>query len=195
VSQGWSSEHSVYALNNLAFARCAWFDQVDHEQILEDYLLGAFGSAAQEVRPIFVGMLQKVRTLAQGSTDLLPGADNVRTFWDPESVRQAQAALDAARHRAAGDRERRQVEKLAAAVRYWSLAAEFFRVRAEADRLKQATPQESLALLRRAIDEKWPPLAAQLQAMPPGWAGALLPRTWLRVVEPMKKTLQAQSTR
>jgi hypothetical protein len=187
VIQCWTSEHSVYALNLLAFARCGWADEVDHRQVLDDYLLGAFGSVANEVRPVFERLLQKVRTLAQGTSDLLPNADNVRVFCDPESFHQAQAALNQARRKAADDRERRQVDKLAAAVRYWSLAAEFFELKAQADRLKKSNPQQSQTLFRRALDEKWPPLAAQLRAMPPGWAGTLLPRTWQRVLAPTKK--------
>jgi hypothetical protein len=142
---------------------------------------------ANEVRPVFERLLQKVRTLAQSTSDLLPNADNVRVFCDPESFHQAQAALNQARRKAADDRERRQVDKLAAAVRYWSLAAEFFELKAQADRLKKSNPQQSQTLFRRALDEKWPPLAAQLQAMPPGWAGTLLPRTWQRVLAPTKK--------
>jgi len=107
----------------------------------------------------------------------------------------AEVAMASARHKASDNRQRRQVEKLAAAVRYWGLAAELLQLSAEAGRLKNSGPQEALVVLRRAVDEKWPQLAAQLRAMPPGRAGVLLPRTWQRVVEPMKKTLQEQPAR
>ncbi len=190
VIQCWTSEHSVYALNNLAFARCAWSDRVDHDQVLDDYLLGAFGSVAEQVRPVFRGMLQKVRALAQGDKDLLPNAENVRIFWDADAVGPAQAAVDHARHKAVSDRERRQVDKLAAAVRYWSLAAEFFAAKAQADQLKKSDPRQYQVRLRQVLEDNWPPLAAQLRALPPGWGGALLPRTWQRVLEPMRKAAQ-----
>ncbi len=195
VVQCGTLEHSVYDLNLLAFGHCGWSGRVDHRLVLDDYLLGAFGSVADQVRPLFDGLLQKTRTLARGNSDLLPNAENVRTFCDAAFARQAEAALASARQKAQNDRERRQVEKLAAAVRYWSLAAEFYELKTQADRLKNSDPHQSLALLRRAVDELWPLLAAHLQTMPPGWAGVMLPQTWQRVLAPMKKTIQEQSKR
>jgi hypothetical protein len=63
-------------------------------------------------------------------------ADNVRLFVNEETKPVFQQAQAAARRKAAEGRERRQVEKLAAAVRYWELSAELFELRAAADRVK-----------------------------------------------------------
>ena len=176
--QCWSLEHSVYALNNLAFARCAWQDQVDHAQVLEDYLLGAFGSAGDELRPVFQGMIGKVRQLAAGKENLLPNADNVRYFVNGETMPAMQRALAAARHKAADDRERRQVEKLAAAVRYWELAAELLELSAQGSRLRKSDRQAAHALLERALTTTGPALQSQMAALAPGWLGVRSPSRW-----------------
>ena len=176
--QCWSLEHSAYALNNLAFARCAWHDQVDHRQVLDDYLLGAFGSVKDELRPIFQNMLDRVRRLAAGNENLLPEADNVRYFINEETKPSIHRALDAARGKAANDREHRQVEKLASAVRYWELSAELFELRAEADRLSKSDGQAARALLERALKTTCPALRSQMASLPPGWLGGAARVKW-----------------
>jgi len=166
--QCWSLEHSAYALNNLAFARCAWHDQVNHQQVLDDYLLGAFGSVKDELRPIFQNMLDRVHQKAAGNENLLPEADNVRYFINEETKPAIHKALDAARRKASDGRERRQVEKLAAAVRYWELSAELFELRAEANRLSKSDNQAAGTLLDRALKTTWPALQSQMVSLPPG---------------------------
>jgi hypothetical protein len=136
--QCWSGEHSVYALNNLAFARSGWYDQVDPRQVLDDYLLGAYGTAGEPLRPIFEGMLQAMHQWTRGQTNLLPNAENVRTFLDVKHRPAIQRALAAARTAATDDRQRRQVERLASAVRYWEKAADLLELRAEAGRLQRS---------------------------------------------------------
>ena len=37
-------------LNNLAFARCGWHDEVNHEALMDGYLTGMFGAAAPRKR-------------------------------------------------------------------------------------------------------------------------------------------------
>jgi hypothetical protein len=69
---------------------------------------------------------------------LLPEADAARYFIDEEAKQAIQRALAASRAKAADGRERRSVEKLTAAVRYWELAAEFFEFRAQAKRVSQS---------------------------------------------------------
>ena len=111
--QCWTHNHSVYALNNLVFAACGWSDDVDHDAVLDDYLLGAFGSAGEAVRPIFAGMCDAVDKMAEGDTILQPNGDNIRYFLNEVGRETIHQALDNARAQAANDRERRQVRKLA----------------------------------------------------------------------------------
>lgn len=149
--QCWSLEHSAYALNNLAFARAGWQEEIDPDQLLDDYLLGAFGSVKDKIRPVFKALASRVRQRAASPDDLLPEADNVRFFVDEDSRRVFHEALASAQRDVANDRERRQVEKLSAAVRYWELSAELFELRADAERLKQGQPDMARRKSRQAV--------------------------------------------
>jgi len=187
--QCWTENHSVYTLNNLAFARCGWYDRVDHAELLNDFLLGSYGSVADEIRPIFEGMIRDVRRHAKEKGDLLPSAGNVCYFLDEVGRDTIRQALTAARKKADDDRQRRQIEKLAAAVRYWEMAAEVFALRAEASRLAKTDPKAALAVLEKALNQSCPRLQEYLKtSMPPGWQGVRVAGMWTRATERMEKT-------
>jgi hypothetical protein len=163
----------------LAFARCGWYDRVDHRQVLADYLLGAYGSVAEQVRPIFEAQLQATRDWARADGPLRPNADNVRQFVSPAARIVFREALTSARQKAQNDRERRQVERLAAAVRYWELAADFFELVAQAGQLAKSDPQAALKQLNRALDESWPRIQQYMErSVPPGWLDCYTPYQW-----------------
>jgi len=186
--QSWSGNHSTYVLNHLAFARSGWNDEVDPRQVLDDYLLGAYGAAGEAVRPVFESLLRAMRAWAAGPTMLMPNAENVRTFLAPESRPAIEQALATARAAAADDRERRQVERLAAAVRYWEMAADVFELRSQASRLQKTDRQAALVLLDRAVGQEWPRLREHLQAMPPGWLAGLTASRWEKAIDEMTQT-------
>lgn len=178
--------HSVYALNLLAFARSAWDDNVDPDKLLTDYLQGAYGSVAAEIRPIFAGMIQTMHQIAEGKNNLLPNADNVSLFLAGENRAIMRQALQSARLKAGGARERRQVERLAAAVRYWELAADFFDLRKQADELQKTDPKGAVALLDKLLAQTYPELQKYLQgsSLPAGWTyGNEMLTRWQKIKE------------
>ena len=187
-----TSNHSVYALNNLAFARCAWEDDVDHDEVLDDYLLGAYGSASEAVRPIFEGLIQAMRERTKQKEPLLPDGDNIRYFQRRVGTETFHRALKAARVGARDDRERRQVERLAAAVHYWRLAADWFQLRTEAGQLRKHDPEQARSRYREALEVVWPQLRTWMDdSMPPGWLGLLTRNQWKREVDKAKKACDA----
>ena len=182
-----STCHSAYLLNFLAFARCGWHDRVDHRQVLADYLLGAYGSVADHVRPIFEALLQATRDWALARGPLLPDADNVRHFASPAARIVFRDALRSATQKAPNERERRQVARLAAAVRYWEMAADFFELNAQSVPLAKSDPRTALNLLDRALDESWPPLREYMEtSVPPGWLDRDFSRQWNVTLKAMR---------
>ena len=154
--QCWSTNHSVYALNNLAFARCGWSDQVDHAEVLDDYLLGAFGSAGESVRPIFAGMVEAVRELARGKQDMRPDPEHIRYFLDKIGRDNDRQGARVRAGEAENDRERRQVEKLSAAIVYWKAAADMIDRKSEANSSGQNRSESRAGRPRRHARRQWP---------------------------------------
>ncbi|MBN2292757.1 MAG: DUF4838 domain-containing protein [Pirellulales bacterium] len=186
--QSWTHNHSAYGLNNLVFARCGWSDDVDHDEVLDEYLLGTFGAAGRELRPIFAGFIEALEKMADEGRTLLPNANSIRFFLNAVGRDKIHNALDAARAKAANDREHRQVEKLAAAVRYWEMAAEIQELRIQAYKLRKTDPQRATALWYRAVEELWPAMQEYMDKhMPPGWLDVNTPGKWTRTIERMKK--------
>jgi hypothetical protein len=180
-----SSNHSLYALNNLAFARCGWYDHVDHEQVLDDYLLGAYGSAAEAIRPIFEALLRVTRNYAGRTDDLLPqGRDNIRHIFSDELRRIKDEALASAGQQAASDGERRQVDRLSAAMRYWEMAANISGLRWQASFMRDTNPEVALAVLDRVVKDLWPEMQDYAgTSVPAGWFYCDTPRKleqWMR---------------
>jgi hypothetical protein len=134
---------------------------------------------ADQVRPIFETQLQVARDWARAPGPLRPDADNVRQFVGPAARIVYREALASAAQKARNARERRQVERLAAAVRYWELAADFFELVARSGPLAKSDPQAALALLRRALDESWPRIQQYMEkSVPPGWLDCYTPYQW-----------------
>jgi len=195
--QCWSSNHSTYALNNLAFARCGWYDHVDHTRVLDDYLLGAYGSVAEEIRPIFDALLRVTRCYARRTEDLLPqGRDNIRHIFSDELRRITGEALESARHKADNDHERRQIDRLSAAARYWEMAANISALRWQAYYIREANPKVALALLDQVVHELWPTLQEYAKtSIPPGWLAVTTPRKldqWMRQDEALRNEIAGQ---
>jgi hypothetical protein len=168
--QSWSANHNSYGLNNLAFARNGWEDRVDHEALLNDYLAGMFGSAAAEIKPVFVKMiaaLKRVETEGPGVSPWLEGYDATKTTGGSflpdaytivyllEQVDQKflDGALQRAKGNAANDRERRSVASFAAVAAYWRMAAGALSLDLRARKAeKNGDRSASAALLRQAAD-------------------------------------------
>ncbi|MEA1950045.1 MAG: DUF4838 domain-containing protein [Planctomycetota bacterium] len=186
--QSWTHNHSAYALNNLVFARCGWSDDVDHDEVLDEYLLGTFGTAGEELRPIFLGLTDALDKLAADGGTLSPNADNVRYFLKTVGREKIHRALRAAEAKAGTDRERRQVKKLATAVRYWEMAAEILELRAQAHKIRKKDPKRAAALLDRAVNELWPKMQEYMdKQMPPGWLDVNTPGNWKKTINRMKR--------
>jgi hypothetical protein len=194
--QSWSTNHESYGLNNLAFARNAWEDRVDHDSLLDGYLLGMFGSAAVEIKPIFerlIGALKKVEKEGpQVSTWLakydaktpkggsfLPDAYTLVYLLDTLGPTSLDRAVGRARERAMNEREKRQVEMFATVVAYWKKAEAVLRLNLlslEAER--KGRRADAAAMLTEAA-EKCGPVLAFLETIPPrGWVSVTTPRQW-----------------
>lgn len=185
--QCWSSNHSTYALNLLAFARCGWYDEVDHDEVLNDYLLGAYGSVANDLRPIFEGMIQGMRKLARGKNNLLPSGDSSGYFLDSIGRDTIRRALQSAGRNAQSDGERHQVERLSAAVRYWEMVADLYGAQAKATELEKSDQAAALKILDQAVNQQWPQLHQYLTTMPLGWLEVTVDRKpYWAVVDKMR---------
>jgi len=161
---------NAYTLNMLALARSGWYDEVDHAALLDYYLVGAYGSVADEVRPIFERLRQRMRDWARERGPLMPNGDNVRYFVDSASRALFHKALTAAQQKAASDRERRQVQRLSAVVGFWELAAEFYELNYQSGQLAKSDPKAALELLETAINQQWPRIRQYMEtSVPPGW--------------------------
>ena len=126
---------------------------------------------------------------AKTQGNLLPSAENVCYFLDAVGRETIQRSLAAARDKASSPRERRQIERLSAAVRYWEMAAEIFNLRAEAKRRGKTDPQAAWALLEKAVDKLGPePRQYVATSMPPGWCGVRVPVMWDRTLDRMRQT-------
>lgn len=146
--QSWSSNHNSYGMNNLAFARSGWSSFVDYQQLLSDYLVGMFGSVADEIRPIFENLGRAVRrvelgsmqssmylsrwhglaggpnALSAGQGSFLPDGYNIGYLLQQVGRDVLEEQLARAAKKASNERERRQIETLLGVSRYWQIAAE-----------------------------------------------------------------------
>jgi len=189
--------HSVYSLNLLAFACSGWDDNVDSAKVLSDYLQGAYGSVSEEIRPVFAGMLQVMRKIAEGTEMLQPYGDNIMLFLAGDNRAVIQQALKSAYDKAADEREQRQVEKLRAAVRYWFLATDFFTLRDKVIELQKNDSQSAMILLDKLIAGPYAELQKYLQSssIPAGWIydKKRLSGRWQKLVDTMKKDMEQQT--
>ena len=168
--QFWPSNQHAYALNNLAFARCGWYDNVDPARVLDDFLLGAYGSVANEIRPIYESFLQSTRDYAKSKRNLRPNGRNITHFLNNNARKTIRQALDAARSKTTHDREQRQVKRLSAAFRYWEMALDFTKMKYQAERLEKSDPKKALASYERLANVEWPKILHYMNNdMPPGW--------------------------
>ena len=136
-----------------------------------------------------MGMIRATREYAKTESNLLPNAENVRFFLDAVGRDTIQGALGAARAKAAAPREQRQIERLSSSVRYWEMAAEIFKLRAEARQLQKTDPKAAAALLDKCVEQLGPQLQQYLAtSMPPGWHGVRVPLMWDRTLDRMSRT-------
>jgi poly(3-hydroxybutyrate) depolymerase len=177
--QCWSTNHSMYALNLLAFARCGWSDQANPTEVLDDYLLGAFGSAAESVRPIFAGLAQAVRQLATTPDDMRPDSVNVKYFLGKVGRDAIHRAMKDAMAKADDDRQRRQLKKLSAAVAYWEMSADVLDGCSIANRLAQSDPRAALAAVDNILDQQWAKFDEMMRwSAAPGWICMTVTNQW-----------------
>ncbi len=174
----WSSNHETYCLQNLAFARSGWEDEVKVEEVFEDYLTGTFGAAAPQARPVFAGLQEAVRLIAQEKAPrslflsrLAPGylgPDAATVGYFLEQI--GEQALRRAAAPAHGGREEAQVRTLAAMLEYWRRGAAVMRLEVLADRAaKEGRKGEATALYQKAIAAS-NEIILYISAQPPrGW--------------------------
>jgi hypothetical protein len=200
--QSWSANHNSYGLNNLAFARNGWEDRVDHEALLNDYLAGMFGSAAAEIKPLFVKMiaaLKRVETEGPGVSPWLEGYDAKTTggitggsflpdaytiVYLLEQVGQKflDGALQRAKEKAANDRERRSVANLAAMAVYWRMAAGALSLDLRAKRAEKNGDRSSAASLLLEAAGGCDHVFAYLNSLPQrGWISVATTPQWPRL--------------
>ncbi len=176
--QAWSSNHETYAMQSVAFARSGWEDTVNAGEVLEEYVTGAFGAAAPQVRPVFAGLQEAVRLIAQGKAPtslflsrlapgyLGPDAATVGYFLEEigeEALRRAATPIH-------GGREEAQVRNLAAILEYWRRGTAIMRLELLADRAaKEGRKAEATALYEKAIAAS-KEIVLYISAQPPrGW--------------------------
>jgi hypothetical protein len=183
----WSSNHETYALQNLAFARSGWEDEVNVEELFEEYLTGAFGNAAAQVRPVFAGLQLAMRNITQEkaqpslfrsrSAPGYLGLDAVSVGYFLEQI--GEEALRRAATPVNGGREEAQVRNLGAVLEYWRRGAAVMRLELLADRAaKEGRKGEAMALYEKAIAAS-NEIILYLNAQPPrGWISASAPAAW-----------------
>ena len=201
VVQCWPSNHDVYGLNMLAFARCGWLDDVDPDALLDEYLVGMFGSAAAAVKPMFdafheawrraeedrpedLGMFEE--TYARGAL-IRPNGSCMPFLLEVLGEDRLDEILGSARQAADDGCDRRQVEKLAAACAYWKLGARVFRAYRLAQIAREAGDEKKAReMFLEAAREVGPALAC-VQDLPAGWVAAAITRHswngWRKVFE------------
>lgn len=207
--QSWSANHNAYALNNLAFARSGWEDQVDHQALFDGFLSGMFGSVASEIRPIYERLLAAWRRIEKegpavspwmenydGSKtsggSVLPDAKSVMYLLDQVGADVLHGAVERARQKASDDRERRQVEHFAAIVAYWRMAADALTLEMKAKRAeRQGDRALAASLLNQAVDQS-ERVMAYLKTLPQrGWISVATFQQWARVTSSYRKRARA----
>lgn len=203
--QSWSANHNAYALNNLAFARSGWEDQVNHQALFDGFLSGMFGSAANEIRPIYEKLLaawKRVETEGDSVSpwlenydgsktsggSVLPDAKTIMYLLDQVGADVLHGAVERARQKASNDRERRQVEHFAAIVAYWRMAADALTLEMKAKRAeKEGNRTLAVSLLKQAVDH-CERIQIYLKTLPQrGWISVATPWLWARLASPLRK--------
>lgn len=150
--QSRAADHNTYALNYLAFARSGWEDRVNYKKLLDDFLLGMFGPAAADIRPIYKRFQAKLaRAEREGAIPpfltpyppaigcFLPNSLNIAYLLDEGSDFMF-ACIDRALNKIRD--ERRQLQQFRQAADYWALAADIVRTCKQIEtRLQQGDPQ------------------------------------------------------
>ena len=209
VTQCWPSNHDLYALNLLAFARCGWSDDVDPDALRDEYLRGMFGSAADAIRPMFdafheawrraeeegPGDSRMLEMLAQfgepysRGVPIRPNGTSMPFLLDVLGEDRLDDILAAARQAASDDRERRQVEKLAAACAYWKLGARVFRTYLLAETARKAGDEDKARALFLQAAREVDPAHESVKALPAGWASVPITcfswRGWQKLFQEM----------
>jgi len=176
---------SIYGLNYLAFARNGWQDSVDYSRLLEDYLLGMFGSVAPDIRPVYDALDKVVQGIEVGDAQdslflretgiecLRPNARNIRFFLEEIGIDFIRGCVQRALDHAGNDRERRQVSDFGDAVTYWQQVAELYVIRDNALEAKQADRADEADALYRRCCAKAGELIEYAESLPQrGWIGA-----------------------
>ena len=207
VIQSWSSNHNSYALNNLAFARNGWQDRVDFKVLMDEFLLGMFGRAGSELKPVFERMQQALLAVETGTAgdslflstydasdvrlgSFLPDAYNVGYLLERIGSDFLDTALRNAKRQAADERERRQVEYFTKVTVYWRKSAEALAIELRAMQAERQGDKVLAATLYRQTLVKQQEAANYARALPPrGWMSVTLPRVWRRSLNDVNRRL------
>ena len=203
--QSGSTNHNSYGLNNLIFARNGWQDRVDHKQALDDFLLGMYGSAAPEIRPIFerlVAALQRVEKEGSAASPLMSGYDDKSTMggsflpdaytivylMDQVKVDFLENSLQRASQKASNERERKQVKEFATVTGYWRLAAEAISLDLRSKQAEKLGNHKAASALLLDAAEYCERVDNYLKTIPQtGWIYVTTPRQWPRLATDFRR--------
>ncbi len=176
--------HEIYALNLLAFARSAWEDEVDPDALLEEYLAGMYGSAASEIRPIYdafhavwrkaaedadAGRWPEFSSNEQNGRAISPNGQNIVLLIEGLGAARLDECLAKAQAKAADEREKRQVAKLAQAAEYWKAAATYWRLKRRMEEADKAGRKDEAAALNAQAEQLATDIHEQTKRLPAGW--------------------------
>jgi hypothetical protein len=155
--QCFSGVHQAYAFNLLAFARCGWERDVNHDALLDEFLQGAFGSAGVALLPIYEALIGAVDDLGAAplndpgrappeipSAVLIPDLVNIVYLMRRASPELVGRCLADARGRATTQREHRQLDRFEHYMRYARMAAELVPVLTQHPDAEEPPPLELL---------------------------------------------------
>ena len=132
--QSTGESHETYGLNYCTFARLGWEDDLEYEKVLDDYLLGMFGSVTSDVKPIWeilVKNLHKIEKIGAKETPCKESVDKrcftpnpleFNALADSKELVEFRTHCQQALKKTATDRERRQIEMLMACIEYWGMS-------------------------------------------------------------------------
>jgi len=182
--QSTGESHETYGLNYYTFARIGWEDEVEYGEVLDEYLVGMFGSVAPEVRPIWetlAGNLRRIGRLgvranpykeAEKEGCFTPNPWEFNAIASSKDLDMFEKCCRRAMRRATDEREGRQVEMLLASVRYWRMAGEaadlLFRAR-RAD--GEGRREEVVGLYEEFASRVGPMLEYEARFEGRGWMG------------------------
>jgi len=183
-----SQIQDVYGLNMTVFARCGWEERVDADQVLDEYLEGMYGAAGPAVRPMYDAFHEAWRRAEEETSvdgelfpeslqwypcfrgvAMMPDGRSMALLMEVLGEERLDEIIARARGAAVDDRERRQVERLAAAATYWKAAARVFRLERQVAEARVAGDEARAQALIGEVYAGAEAVKTTLDDIPAGW--------------------------